>query len=123
MGNLTKLWAGRIYGTNTGNMFLNFEETGPILKGTLRFLDSQLGVAMYALEGSYGKEISLTGTPLKEAHDGIEFGTIQVSASLTPEGNLRGQWESSLGTAGTFEAYPHEHDSSSQAQGSKSAVP
>jgi len=33
---------------------------------------------------------------------------LDVVAILTPEGNLRGEWKSSIGTAGTFEAYPHD---------------
>lgn len=122
MGTLTKLWAGRIYGTNTGNLFLSLEEIGPTLRGTLRILDSQFGVASYAIVGSYGEEISLNGTPL-QAHEGIALGTILVNAHLTAEGNLRGQWESSLGTAGTFEAFPHEQDSISQSLGDRQVVP
>lgn len=122
MGSLTKLWAGRIYGTNTGNMFLSFDETGPTLKGTLRFLDSQFGVTVYALEGRYDEAIVLKGTPL-QPREGLELGTIDVTAHLTPEGHLRGEWISLIGTAGTFEAYPHEQDITSQAPGGKPAVP
>lgn len=122
MGTLTKLWAGRIYGTNTGNMFLALVEAGPRLKGTLRFLDSQFGVTVYDLEGTYEDSIHLKGTPL-EPKEGLDLGTIEVTARLTPEGHLRGQWVSSIGTGGTFEAYPHDQDAGSQAQGTRPTVP
>lgn len=123
MGSLTKLWAGRIYGTNTGNIFISLEETGPALKGTLRLNDPQFGVAQYALEGSYDEQIVFKGTPITKPNDGIGFGIIEATAYLTPEGNLRGQWVSTLGTGGTFDAYPHEQDSASQSQGNNSSVP
>jgi len=65
MGTLTKLWAGRVYGTNTGNLFLTFDETGPRLSGTLRFRDTDLGVAAYRLEGTFEDAIELTGSPIE----------------------------------------------------------
>lgn len=122
MGSLTKLWAGRIYGTNTGNLFLSLDETGPKVSGTLRFLDSEYGVAVYHLEGTYADSIELSGTPV-EANEGVELGTITVSAQLTQEGHLRGQWLSSVGTAGTFIAYPHGQEAAHQEATGKNQVP
>jgi hypothetical protein len=122
MGTLTKLWAGRVYGTNTGNLFLTFDETGPRLSGTLRFRDTDLGVAAYRLEGIFEDAIELTGSPI-ETREGVELGQIRVTARLTPEGQLRGEWLSTIGTAGTFVAYPHSQEATSQETSTQEQIP
>lgn len=104
--NLGKFWAGRVYGTNTGNIFLSLEQNQDNLTGTLRFLDDQFGVAVYRVSGVYNDKVQIVGTPEK-AHERVELGEIKIESSLTPEGNLKGSWESSLGTAGLFVLYPH----------------
>lgn len=106
MGKLGKLWAGRVFGTNTGNLFISLTEDGPHLSGTMRFLDDQFGITLYQIEGEYGETITLHGEP-SQAPEGIILGPIDVVASLTSEGSMRGTWESTLGTAGTFNAFPH----------------
>ncbi|MGF6153831.1 hypothetical protein [Pseudomonas fluorescens] len=122
MGSLTKLWAGRIFGTNTGNLFLSFDETGPNISGTLRFLDAEYGLVVYHLEGSYVDTVELSGTPI-ETQEGLQRGTITANAELTQEGCLRGQWCSSTGTAGTFIAYPHGQEVAQQEAIGKDFIP
>ena len=108
MSNIGKLWAGRVYGTNAGNLFIEFSKSEPDIAGILRFMDSAFGLAVYAIQGTFDKEtLRITGTPEKGT-EGVELGDLTVEAKLTPEGNLRGTWTTTLGTGGTFEAFPHD---------------
>ena len=43
MATIGRLWAGRVFGTNTGNLFVELETTADELRGTLRFMDNLLG--------------------------------------------------------------------------------
>ena len=52
MPTLNRLWAGRVYGTNTGNIFIEFTETDPKIAGIVRFRDEALGVVMYSVTGT-----------------------------------------------------------------------
>jgi hypothetical protein len=111
MPTIGRLWAGRIYGTNTGNFFLEIE---PLpegeLTGTFRLNDTILGLTVYRVAGTFdGTTLRLEGDPNQaEAPQGGVLGAIKATGALTPEGLIRGTWTSSLGTAGTFEAYPHD---------------
>lgn len=106
MSQLSKLWAGRIYGTNTGNFFLKFDQTAPKLKGRLRFLDAEYGVALYDIQGTFEDSLELKGSPAGTPVE-VNLGDLEVTAKLTSEGHLRGEWVSSIGTGGIFVAYPH----------------
>ncbi len=108
MAEIGKLWAGRVYGTNTGNIFVSIERSDDGLRGTLRFMDSAFGLVVYAVQGTFSEgTLDLTGEP-NQAPDGIQTGQLKAQARLTPEGSLRGSWQTSLGTAGTFELFPHD---------------
>ena len=108
MSKIGKLWAGKLYGTNTGNLFVEFEETGENISGSLRFLDDRFGVVVYAIEAKFdGTTIELHGA-CKQAAEGIETGEITAKGALTPVGELRGQWSSTLGTGGSFILFPHD---------------
>jgi len=107
MATLGRLWAGRIYGTNTGNIFVDFDTSGVEVSGTLRLMDSLFGLSVYHLAGTFDGTLRLHGEPT-QSEPGVNAGSIEVTAVLTPEGQLRGEWRSSIGTAGTFEAYPHD---------------
>lgn len=108
-------WAGRIFGTNTGNLYIEFQQEDEKLSGTLRLMDSMFGLTVYALTGGLkdGKVV-LKGVPQPTPTPTVQMGELSAEALLTPEGYLRGTWLSSLGTAGTFEAYPHYVDSTTQ---------
>ena len=107
MSEFGKLWAGRVYGTNTGNLFVEFDETEPRLSGTLRFLDSLAGIAVYAVEGTFDDRLVLTGH-WKQGGDADDHGELSMEGNLTSEGYLSGKWNSTIGTGGTFELYPHD---------------
>lgn len=107
MNGLGKLWAGRVYGTNVGNLFIEFDETEPRLSGKLRFLDFLTGVAVYEIEGTFDDRLVLTGQ-WKQGGDPQAHGKLSIKGALTSDGLLRGTWESAIGTGGTFELYPHD---------------
>lgn len=104
---LAKRWAGRLYGTNTGNLFMELTQDGANVKGVARFMDHLYGLALYEFAGEFDESLKLDCKPLNPK-EGQELGDIKVEAILTPTGYLRGEWHSTIGTAGTFDAFPHE---------------
>lgn len=106
---IERLWAGKVFGTHTGNLFVKLEGEDAHLSGTLRFNDPAVGLAVYAIAGSFdGRKLDLTGTPQTQA-EGIEYGRLTATAQVDPKGNLLGEWQTSIGSAGTFVLFPHAH--------------
>lgn len=111
---LGRLWAGRAYGTNTGNLFLKLEGEDTALVGTLRINEPGVGLAAYSIAGSFdGARLTLAGEPQTQI-EGRVFGRLQATATLNPRGELEGEWETAIGSAGTFILFPHDR---SQAPG------
>lgn len=90
MPNLANRWAGRLYGTNTGNIFLDLAQDGKTVSGRLRIMDSIFGVSIYDYTGTMEEELVLNCVPA-EAAEGVELGNVSVKGHLTPEGNIRGE--------------------------------
>lgn len=122
MENLANKWAGRIYGTNTGNVFLELEQDGKKIHGRLRVMDSVFGVSVYRYTGTVGDEIILYCEP-ESVQAGSLYGDVTVKGRLTSDGKLEGEWESNIGTAGTFEIHPHDMDSMGQLDRANSGIP
>jgi hypothetical protein len=122
MPTLGRLWAGRIYGTNTGNLFIELDTSSERIAGTLRLMDTLFGLTVYRVSGSFDGTLCLRGDPT-QARAGFDTGSIEATAVLTPDGHLRGEWRSSIGTAGTFEAYPHDLPPSDQRAAGAVQVP
>jgi hypothetical protein len=59
MATLGKLWAGHVYGTNTGNFFLELDAVEPTVTGTLRLMDSLFGIAVYRVAGKFEDRLTL----------------------------------------------------------------
>lgn len=106
MPGLADKWAGRLYGTNTGNLFIEVEQEGSNVSGVLRLLDHIYGITIYNFSGTFKEKLILSCTP-DESNTIEDLGEINVEGVLTSKGNLRGTWHSTIGTAGTFDAYPH----------------
>lgn len=122
MHKLVTQWAGRLYGTNTGNLFIELQQDNDTLSGTVRFMDSLYGLSVFNCSGTCGDEIRLLCVPVSPPRDQFH-GDVTVEAFLTPEGNLRGNWSSTIGTAGTFEAYPHDISAAKQSLNTADGVP
>lgn len=104
---LTKRWAGKAYGTNIGNVFLKLEGEDQALTGTLRMNEPGTGVAVYAVQGSFeAPTLTLTGHSQAQV-EGLEFGDLTASGTMNAKGEIHGDWESTIGTAGTFVLFPH----------------
>lgn len=100
-------WAGRIYGTNTGNLFCQTKTEGDGLVAIIRFMDDVYGLAIYEATGTFDdSKLELRGVP-KHGPENIELGPIVIIGKLEPNGQIRGNWESEIGTAGTFLLHPH----------------
>ncbi len=112
MANLANRWAGRLYGTNTGNVFLDLTQDEQNISGRLRIMDSIFGVSVYEYTGTIDEEVVLNCTP-SQVVDGVGLGEVIVRGRLTEQGSIRGEWESTIGTAGTFEIHPHDINFSS----------
>jgi hypothetical protein len=110
MTQLSKLWVGDLYGTNTGNLFVEFDFAGDRLTGVVRLMDDGQRLAIYSIRGTFdGSRMHFEGGPTRTV-EGFAYGQITATATLNPEGQLRGRWESSIGTAGTFVLVPHGED-------------
>jgi len=107
MTSLAPYWAGYLYGTNTGNLFVEFSEADGQISGKLRVNDTTLGVTVYEVSGTFeGGKLSLSGEPI-QTEEGVQSGKITAEATLLSNGSLSGKWESKLGTGGIFQLFPH----------------
>jgi len=104
---LGELWAGSIYGTNTGKVFLELSGPNDNLTGTLRLADDQFGLAVLEISGSFSDGILKLGGHVTEAPEGVTFGEVEATAKLQQNGTLSGEWKSTLGTGGAFQLFPH----------------
>lgn len=105
---LGRLWAGKAYGTNIGNLFVTFDERDGALTGTLRINDVGVGLYSYSIAGSFdGTRLTFKGQPLTQI-EGAVFGQLTAIASLNQKGELEGEWETDIGSGGTFILFPHD---------------
>ena len=122
--NAIGLWAGRVYGTNTGNLFVKLEQTPAGVSGTFHFNDAVTGVVIYSVNGSFADgTLQLEGDPIPTNREEETGGPINATAILTSQGNFRGEWRSSFGNAGTFELYPHDLPPPDQVRQSDVPIP
>ncbi|WP_163133625.1 hypothetical protein [Agarivorans sp. Alg241-V36] len=116
---LANRWAGKIYGTNTGNVFLELNQDESTLSGTLKIMDDIFGVSEYSCNGTISEgEITLCCEPSAMV-EGMELGEVTILAFIKQDGRLTGDWSSEIGTAGTFNIFPHNLDDKQ----SKSDIP
>lgn len=105
---LGKLWAGHVYGTNTGKVFVKLEGNDDALTGTLHFNEAGVGPVVYSIQGAFdGQRLTLTGEPQTETEE-IDLGALTVTANLNARGELTGEWHTTIGTAGTLMMFPHD---------------
>src|SRR3546814_17064919 len=99
-------WAGRIYGTNTGNLFVRLEGDDSNLAGQIHINDSVAGPIVYILSGKFGGgDLEVAGVP-KEG--GADSGRLAAVLKMNRKGDLEGRGETSKGYDGTQEHFPHD---------------
>lgn len=104
---LTKRWAGKAYGTNIGNVFLTLEGEDNALTGVLRMNEPGVAITVYAVQGSFeAPTFKLIGQSQADV-EGMEFGELAVTGIMNSRGEIQGDWETTIGTAGTFILFPH----------------
>lgn len=119
------LWAGNLYGTNTANIFAEFvaAEDGA-LTGKIRIADRNYGLAIYEITGTAGDHVEFRGIPAKVPEGQEEsYGEVVGKARLSRDGVLRGEWSSTVGTAGTFDLNPHGSGVDSEVNVSENLLP
>lgn len=104
---ITKRWAGRVCGTNVGNVFVTLEGEDFALTGTLRMNEPGVGLGVYAVQGTFdAPTLTLAGQPLVQL-EGVEFGELSVTGTMNAKGEINGDWQTTIGSAGTFMLFPH----------------
>lgn len=105
---LSKRWAGRAFGTNAGNIFVTFDGEDSALSGDLRLNDTEYGLIIFKINGSFdGDSLSITGHSVSNQEKIVEQ-KIAATAKVSPSGELRGDWSTDIGAAGTFVLHPHD---------------
>jgi len=100
-------WAGNAYGTNIGNLYLEYNKEEDKIDGILRFNDSSSGMVVFDVFGVFdGSSLSL------ESREAIEVGgssipKLKIVGNIDGNGMMRGRWETAAGNAGTFILHPH----------------
>ena len=63
-------WAGKLYGTNTGNIYATLEGHDTDLTGRIHLNDPEYGLVVFAVTGAFdGQRLSLEGEPEKPLAD------------------------------------------------------
>lgn len=105
---LTKRWAGKVWGTNIGNVFVTLDGEDAALTGTLRMNEPGVGIAVYAVQGSFAAPtLTLTGQAAAQI-EGVVFGELTVTGAMNAKGEINGDWQTTIGSAGTFLLFPHQ---------------
>lgn len=115
--NVEQLWAGNIYGTNTGNVFVEFVQKlgSSDLKGTLRIDDHRYGLCTYLIAGVFdGSVLSMMGEPF-QIPEGAVGSPLSAKLTLSQEGVMTGTWASNAGAGGTVVLHPHSTAQPTQA--------
>jgi hypothetical protein len=101
-------WNGRIYGTNTGNVAIQLDGEDDHITGTVRLLDDKFGLAVYTVTGTYAEGVlKLEGTPQGQPPEGMVYGNLTAEGKLQADGRLDGEWSTTIGSGGTWQAWAH----------------
>lgn len=126
-GKLEKIgerWAGKIFGTNTGELFVRLSQAADNkITGDLRLMDSRFGLSVFSVSGTFSDGVlQLKGTPTEFA-EGVVVDEIDAKLELLSNGSFRGDWSSGTGTAGTVELFPHDWSTAESVSKTEVATP
>lgn len=66
-----------------------------------------VAIAVYAVQGLF-EAPTLTPTGQSQVQvEGLEFGDLTATGTMNAKGEIHGDWESTIGAAGTFVLFPH----------------
>jgi len=104
---LTKRWAGKVFGTNIGNVFVSLDGEDNALTGTVRINEAGVGIYVFNVQGNFvAPTLTMTGEP--QAHvDGLVLGNVTIVGTMNAKGELHGDWTTTIGSGGTFVLFPH----------------
>jgi hypothetical protein len=98
---------GPCLGHEYRNVFVILEGEDTALTGTLRMNEEGVGIAVYAVQGTFdAPSLTLTGQPQAQI-EGVEFGQLSVTGTMNARGEIHGDWQTTIGSAGTFTLFPH----------------
>lgn len=104
---ITRRWAGRVWGTNVGNVFVILDGEDDALTGTLRMNEPGVAIAVYTLQGKFESPVLTLQGKSQDSIEGVEFGQLSVMGSMNARGEINGDWQTTIGSAGTFVLYAH----------------
>src|SRR5262245_51781424 len=91
MTKLAPLWAGRLYGTNTGNLFAELDHTDSAVKGTIRLLEDRFGPHVFGVVGTFdGSKFEVSAKPT-QLPDGVTVGETRDKRQLDARWQLAGR--------------------------------
>jgi hypothetical protein len=103
-----RLWAGYFYGTNTGKVFVELEGEDNDFTGVLHINDDSFGPVKYSISGSFdGIKIKFEG--VVKGYVSENYGNIKCIGEINSKGEIRGKWNSAIGTAGTLTLFPQDN--------------
>ena len=109
-------WAGRIFGTNTGNLFLEFSgeaDDCDTAVGIFRMLDDRHGIHVFGVDVRLVEgKFRIIGEPDQSSVSGM--GELSAEGALDHEGKVEGSWKTVSGHGGTFVLFPHNSGNDSQ---------
>lgn len=108
MKNIEGNWAGRIYGTNTGNVFCNFKLENDKIIGIARINDDSYGLSIFNISGTQDSTIELQLTQFSDKEELTNPVKVVVKLKLQNDGNIIGDWLTENGHGGTISLYPHK---------------
>jgi hypothetical protein len=102
MENLDGTWSGKISGTNNAAVFVEIAQNEKHLSGTARINDHVLGLSFFTFSGRYdGDNVILNLMPKIGQSAPAVYGNVKVKG-VVKDMQMSGRWESTIGTAGTF---------------------
>jgi hypothetical protein len=101
---LAGVWEGTLDGTNWGRLLIKLSEHNGVLAGQAEITD--IGVGIFTLEVVGRRDAAAVSLHLTNSRYGIRSypGTIDAKIDSATESLVRGRWQSSIGTHGTFRA-------------------
>lgn len=99
-------WEGRFSGTNSGRLYLRLTPVPAGLVAEAKLDDDSTGPAYLLGTGQIQDESLRVELAARDPQVQAQFGTVSVTASFDGQGRLSGNWATSVGTQGQFQASP-----------------